>query len=169
MIAVASLSILLIGDPLQPVPVSRFADDAVTNFFAAVAMDDLGNSSDLSNIVSLENTNRLQHVTLAWDPSPSTCVANYRIFQWTDHGTQTNSWDAGTNLQLTVPTMPLMLSNVVVRVTTASADLIYYQNLGPIEFWKRLGTNVWQGTNPTTMFWRGMGSTNRVCITNWLQ
>lgn len=169
MTAVASLSILLIGDPLQPVPVSRFADDAVTNFFAAVAMDDCGNSSEFSNIVTLDNTNHLSNVTLAWDPSPSFGVTNYRIFQWTDHGTQTNSWDAGTNLQLTIPTMPLLLSNVVVRVTTASGTLIYYHELGPIEFWKNLYTNFWQGTNPTTMFWRGMGSTNRVCITNWLQ
>jgi hypothetical protein len=52
-------------------------------------------------------------VTLAWDPSPASAIAGYRVYQGAATATYTNNVDVGTNLTATVSCLPAGLTNYI--------------------------------------------------------
>jgi hypothetical protein len=128
-------------------------------YFAATARaDEL--ESDYSNEVSLVRTGSMATVTLAWDASASTNVDGYAVHKGRESGVYTNTYDAGTNLTLTVSLLPPPApSNFVVTVTSGRCtNLLYAPTLQ--SQWTLAGYTNLVATNPTwgrTRYWRGIG------------
>lgn len=163
--------IAALGQPLSPVPTNRFS---LNVYFSATALDSIGQESDYSSEIYLPITNRYNSlVTLAWDAVPGLTGLTYRVYRGTRSRTYATNFSAGTNLCITIPIHPPLLTNCVITVTSMNAtDILWASSLAFIGPWQRIGRTNWSETNPAPRVFRTIGkkgSEPLTFITNRLQ
>ncbi|GEM_PF-2553403 len=126
------------------------AAPTVTRYFAVTAVSTNGLESDYSSEVSAAG----RRFTLAWDPSPSTGIAAYKLYAGGASRTYTNTQNVG--LALTAHWPPPPKTNLVITVTGTNLQ----SAPSPFGPWTALATNVVAITNPSgpRAFWRGLGA-----------
>lgn len=125
--------------------------------------------SDYAAPVALTFTNTPKTVTLAWDAPDSSNVTSYTVYRSRELGNWTNSFDAGTNCNLTLQMAATRPSNLVVSVTSYGCTNLQYR--APPGPWILAGFTNGTWTNPAwgvARLWRGVGrpaAVKRVAIT----